>query len=88
MKTLYQYDSLYIDDLRKKAKSKIPNFIFEYLEGGCNEEVNLVKNTKEIRDIELKPFYIRDHQEADLKTELFGHIYDAPFGISPVGLQG
>jgi L-lactate dehydrogenase (cytochrome) len=58
------------------------------LEGGCNEEVNLIKNTKEIRDIELKPFYIRDHEEADLKTELFGHIYDAPFGISPVGLQG
>jgi L-lactate dehydrogenase (cytochrome) len=88
MNTLYQYDSLYIDDLRKKAKSRIPNFIFEYLEGGCNEEVNLIKNTKEIRDIELKPFYIRDHGEADLKTELFGHVYDAPFGISPVGLQG
>ena len=23
-----------------------------------------------------------------MKTELFGHVYDAPFGISPVGLQG
>ena len=23
-----------------------------------------------------------------MKTELFGHIYDAPFGIAPVGLQG
>ena len=23
-----------------------------------------------------------------MKTELFGHTYDAPFGISPIGLQG
>ena len=27
-------------------------------------------------------------QGANLKTELFGHQYDAPFGISPIGLQG
>lgn len=72
----------------KKAKSKIPNFAFEYLEGGCNEDVNLIKNTKEIRDIELKPFYFRECPEVNLKTELFGHTYDAPFGISPIGLQG
>jgi L-lactate dehydrogenase (cytochrome) len=89
MKTVYKYDSISIDELRKKAKSRIPNFVFEFLDGGCNEHVNLIKNTKEIRDIELKPFYLREqHQEANLKTELFGHIYDAPFGISPVGLQG
>ena len=25
---------------------------------------------------------------ANLKTELFGHEYDAPFGIAPIGLQG
>ena len=28
------------------------------------------------------------HTGADIKTELFGHVYDAPFGIAPVGLQG
>ncbi len=77
-----------IDDLIKKAKSKIPKFAFEYMDGGCNEDVNLYKNTKEIRDVELKPYYLRPHKEAELKTELFGHVYDAPFGISPIGLQG
>ncbi len=46
------------------------------------------KNTNEIRAVELKPYYLRKHTEASLKTELFGHKYDAPFGISPVGLQG
>ena len=77
-----------IDDLRAKAQKKIPKFAFEYLDGGCNDDVNLKKNTLKIRDIELKPKYLVDYQPPSLKTELFGHVYDAPFGISPVGLQG
>lgn len=88
MKTSYKNDYIPIAELRKRAKSKIPKFIFEYLEGGCNENINLIKNSKEINDIELKPIYITEHQEANLKTELFGHTYDTPFGIAPMGLQG
>src|SRR5579862_6537610 len=77
-----------IDDLRNKAKSKIPKFAFEYLDGGCNEDVNLNKNTTELREVELAPYYLVNHKGSFLQTELFGHIYDAPFGIAPVGLQG
>ncbi|MCK0144401.1 alpha-hydroxy-acid oxidizing protein [Arenibacter sp. F26102] len=75
-------------DLRNKAKKRIPQFAFEYLDGGCNEDVNLHKNTAEIRDIELLPYYLSKHTGSSMKTELFGHVYDAPFGIAPVGLQG
>lgn len=84
------YDSRYpsIDDLREKARRRIPRFAFEYLDGGCNEDVNLKKNTDEIREIEIEPHYLNKYAGADLKTELFGHVYDAPFGVSPVGLQG
>lgn len=84
------YNSKYpaIDDLRERAKQRIPRFAFEYLDGGCNEDVNLYKNTAELREVELKPYYLGQHSGAELKTELFGQIYDAPFGISPVGLQG
>jgi len=77
-----------VTDLRTRAKKKIPKFAFEYLDGGCNEDVNLHKNTKEIRDVELLPYYLSKHQGSSMKTELFGHTYDAPFGIAPVGLQG
>ena len=77
-----------IDDLRTKAKKKIPKFAFEYLDGGCNEDVNLHRNTAELRDVQLKPNYLRHHGGSSLKTNLFGVEYDAPFGISPVGLQG
>ncbi|MEC7478516.1 MAG: alpha-hydroxy acid oxidase [Bacteroidota bacterium] len=88
MKSKINYKFPSVEDLRKKAKSKIPKFAFEYLDGGCNDDVNLRKNTDRIRDIELKPKYLVDYKKPDLKSKIFGHTYDAPFGISPVGLQG
>tara|TARA_R110001606_G_scaffold84317_3_gene191920 strand:- start:426 stop:1574 length:1149 start_codon:yes stop_codon:yes gene_type:complete len=77
-----------IDDLRTKAQKKIPKFAFEYLDGGCNEDVNLHRNTSELREVQLKPQYLRNYNGSSLKTNLFGIEYDAPFGIAPVGLQG
>ena len=77
-----------IESLRDKAKKRIPGFAFDYLDGGCNEFVNIKRNTDDIRNIELSPNYLTDENSFDLKTELFGNCYDAPFGISPIGLQG
>ena len=77
-----------IEDLRKKARQRIPKFAFEYLDGGCNEDVNLARNTNEIREVTLVPRYLVDYRGSSLKTTLFGHEYDAPFGVAPIGLQG
>ncbi|ANW96397.1 alpha-hydroxy-acid oxidizing enzyme [Wenyingzhuangia fucanilytica] len=77
-----------IDDLRTKAQKKIPNFAFEYLDGGCNEDVNRDRNISDLKDVLLKPEYIRPYNGSTLKTKLFGIEYDAPFGVAPVGLQG
>lgn len=77
-----------VDDLRARARKRIPRFAFEYLDGGCNEDVNLARNTSDIREIDLIPEYLTEHSGSSMKTELFGHTYDAPFGIAPVGLQG
>ena len=85
-----KYDPRYPDIpyLRAKAKRRIPGFAFDYLDGGCNAEINLHRNTAEIRDVQLKPYYLKDYANISMKTELFGKTYDAPFGISPIGLQG
>lgn len=88
MKWTYNTNYPSIDDLRSKAIRRIPKFAFEYLDGGCNEDVNLIKNTSELRKTELIPYYLKDHAGSNLQTELFGQVYDAPFGIAPVGLQG
>ena len=63
-----------VDDLRNQARRNIPRFAFEYLDGGCNEDVNLYKNTADIRTVELKPRYLTKHPGSDMKTELFGHV--------------
>lgn len=90
-KTHPKYDSRYPsveDDLRKLAKKRIPRFAFEYLDGGCNEDINLYKNTQEIREVELIPQYLAKHTTSELKTIILGKAYSAPFGVAPVGLQG
>lgn len=77
-----------IEDLRQRARKRMPKFAFEYLDGGCNEDVNLDRNTRELREVTLVPEYLVPYSNSSLKTELFGQIYDAPFGIAPIGLQG
>ncbi|KIA92045.1 lactate dehydrogenase [Pedobacter kyungheensis] len=89
-KITFPYHSQYpsVADLRSKAKRRIPKFAFDYLEGGCNEGLNLARNESDFDDIYLKPNYLRVGGDIDMSVELFGRKYSAPFGISPIGLQG
>ena len=84
------YDRRYpsIDDLRGRSKKKIPKFAFEYMDGGCNEDVNLIKNRSDIQAVELEPNYLVPRVTSEINSELFGQTYDVPFGVSPIGLQG
>ena len=90
VKIKYPYHTGYpsVADLKKRAKWRIPKFAFDYLEGGCNEELNLARNENDFDNILLKPQYLHVSGEIDMSVELFGKRYSAPFGISPIGLQG
>ncbi|MGB5943027.1 MAG: alpha-hydroxy acid oxidase [Leeuwenhoekiella sp.] len=90
MATANNFDQQYpsVDDLRSKAKKRVPAFAFEYLDGGCNEDVSIRRNTSEIRDVQLQPRYLDNHGDCSIKTKVLGMEFDAPFGIAPVGLQG
>ena len=87
---LLKYNPKYpsIQDLKNKAKARIPKFAFDYLEGGCNEELNLHRNEADFKQVQLLPQYLKKHQGLDMSVDLFGHRYAAPIGISPIGLQG
>ncbi len=89
-KNVISYNAQYpsVPDLMKKAKSRIPTFAFEYLEGGCNEDVNLARNKSELQEVQLMPQYLKNFKSPDMGVNLFGHHYDAPFGVAPIGLQG
>lgn len=77
-----------MESLREKTRQRIPGFAYDYLTGGCMSDVNLKRNTSDIREVQLRPYYLREYADADLGVSLFGKSYSSPFGIAPVGLQG
>jgi L-lactate dehydrogenase (cytochrome) len=77
-----------IDDLKRLAKRRIPRFAFDYLEGGCNQEIALARNRSALDAIVMEPRYLEDCAPPDLSISLFGRRYDAPIGVAPVGLGG
>ena len=82
------YDTRYpsINDLKHKAKKHIPNFAFDYVNGGIDEEFGKRRNRNAFHDIELIPHYLTDVTSVDISTELFGKQYAMPFGSPPIGL--
>lgn len=77
-----------IAHLKQKAQQRIPKFAFDYLEGGCHDEIGLYRNQQDIQAVQLRSDLLKPFDSSDLSVELFGHRYSAPFGIAPVGLQG
>jgi len=80
-------DFLTIDELRLRARKRIPKLAFDYLDGGAGNEANIERNRFGFSNITLQPEYLRDVIKRSQKVNLFGHTYDAPIGISPVGLS-
>ena len=86
-----QFDTRYpsVTDLKIKAKKRIPNFAFDYLEGGCSDERSLRKTMADFDKIFLKENFVREIlKNPNIRASFCGIEYDAPFGISPIGLQG
>ncbi|KHT47583.1 FMN-dependent L-lactate dehydrogenase LldD [Vibrio sinaloensis] len=75
-------------DYRKAAKSKLPPFLFHYIDGGSYGEHTLRRNTEDLADIALKQRVLNDMSELNLDTEIFGEKMALPIALSPVGLTG
>jgi isopentenyl diphosphate isomerase/L-lactate dehydrogenase-like FMN-dependent dehydrogenase len=75
-----------ISELRSQAKKRIPKLAFDYLDGGAGSEANIHRNRFGFTNILLQPEYLRDVTDRNQKVTVFGHTYDAPIGISPMGL--
>ena len=75
-----------IDELRSRARKRIPKLAFDYLDGGAGNEANIHRNRVGFENITLQPEYLRDVTNRNQKVTLFGRTYDAPIGISPMGL--
>src|ERR1700739_3477028 len=77
-----------IEDLHRMAKRKLPRIIFDYIEGGVEDERGLARNEAAFPKHRLLPRYLVDVSKRDQSATVFGRTYSSPFGISPTGGVG
>ena len=75
-------------DLRARARRRMPNFAFEYVDGGAGADTGIARNWGAFDAIEMMPRYGNVVSPPPTDIELFGRAYSAPFGISPIGGPG
>ena len=73
------------DDFRAVAKRKLPRAVFDYVDGGADEEIAVAANREAFIRRKLSPQLLRDVSATDLTGELFGHQFQVPLGIAPTG---
>jgi L-lactate dehydrogenase (cytochrome) len=74
-----------IADLRELARRRAPGAVYDYVEGGADEELSLTGNVQAFRQWELVPVAPRDVAAADPSTTLFGRRVALPMICSPTG---
>ena len=75
-----------IEDLRRRAKGRIPHFAWEYIDSGTGADECVQRNRAALQAITLVPEFMKGAFEPQLATRLFDIDYAVPFGVSPVGL--
>jgi L-lactate dehydrogenase (cytochrome) len=77
-----------VPDYRRLAKTRVPHFLFEYLDGGSYAEVTKERNRADLEALALRQRVLRDVSDIHTGVELFGRSYEMPVALAPVGLAG
>jgi L-lactate dehydrogenase (cytochrome) len=72
-----------IADLRHLARARLPRMVFDYIDGGADDERTLLRSTQRFREIELVWDVLKDVAEIDTTTTIMGVPMRLPFFISP-----
>lgn len=74
-----------LDDFRRPARRRLPRMIFDYLDGGADDEVTMGRNRRSFSRYQLVPRVLRDVSDIDLATMVQGRKIDLPVILSPTG---
>lgn len=77
-----------IETLRRTARRVLPKVIFDFADGGAEDEITLARNEDDFDALELVPRMCTGVGTPDLSTELFGQRLRLPVLIAPTGLSG
>jgi (S)-mandelate dehydrogenase len=81
-------DAITIDDLKTLAQRRLPRVLWDYLEGGAEEEQTMRANRLAFERYTFAPRAATGEGKQDLGIELYGHKLAAPFLVGPTGLNG
>ena len=74
-----------LDDLRVLAKRRVPKLVYDFIEGGVDDETGLERNESAFARRSLVPRYMVDISTLDQSVHLFGRTWSSPYGIAPTG---
>ena len=74
-----------IEDLRRLAKRRLPRVVFDYLDGGADDEITLQENARAFKDICFRPRSGVSFARCDLSTRILGRALSLPILLAPMG---
>ncbi|MFT3719272.1 alpha-hydroxy acid oxidase [Pseudorhodoferax sp.] len=74
-------------DFRRLAERRLPGPIFNYIDGGADDEVTMRRNTAAFEDCDLVPSVLQGVSDVDLSVTVMGQKIDLPVYLSPTALQ-
>ena len=74
-----------VADLRRIAERRLPGGVFDYIDGGAEDERTLQRNSAAFEQLEFRPRILRDVSNIDTSTTLLGQPLDFPLVLAPTG---
>ena len=74
-------------DFRTLARKRLPGPIYNYIDGGADDEVTMRRNTEAFNQCDLIPGVLRGVKDVDLSIEVMGQRLELPVYCSPTALQ-
>ncbi|WP_196258669.1 alpha-hydroxy acid oxidase [Pelagibacterium limicola] len=74
-------------DFRRMAKKRLPGPIFNYIDGGADDEVTYRRNTEAFDSVDLVPNVLRGITDVDMSVTVMGQKLSMPVYCSPTALQ-
>jgi len=74
-------------DFKNLARKRLPNPIFNYIDGAADDEVTYRRNTSSFDDCDLVPNVLNGVEEVDISATIMGQKLDMPIYCSPTALQ-
>ena len=76
-----------IHDLRGTAKGRLPRAVFDFADGGAEDETTLRRNTAGFDRFELVPKVLVDVADVRINTSILGQQIDLPVILAPTGMN-